>query len=352
MVEGAYSRKSEYEAKDILKVAQSAKKFSNARPTYPEETVASFVAHLQAVADRILYDWGAEKPKTPVVKLREPVATVNWPIGVPKDYNGFYRDYRVFVERTLNRYIKPCPSQQIEDVKQHIWLKLVESRTIEKFVEKARFRKIPLKLTATEAVEYLGITWDQWMALMRLDQKWLQPEGNAFSASAVFSRVQVRNVEECGLFPIVDAIPASDMSKVFRGYLTNVIHNHFANYCRTRVRRFIQDTVVPAEHTRVVRSPTSDQYKFTPALEGDSSAWEDALPDISGMRPDEGLDLPDVEGMDELQADLHAQIEEIHKACPGRQEDVLNLIADGCTLREAINQVREQVQERRQAQVG
>jgi len=328
--------------------------FNKHRSLFPAQTIRAFEDYVRAAAERVIYDWKKMSEKSTektIVRANKPEAVVSfvgWPIGVPRNYDALYREYRVFVERTLNRYVKPCPSQQIEDVKQHIWLKLVESRTIEKFVEKAKYRKIQAKLTATEAVEYLGITWDQWMGLMRRDLKWLQPsEGSLFSASAVFSGDQIRNVEESGIFPIVDAIPASDMTKVFRGYLTNVVHNHFANYCRTRVRRFIKDNVVPNENSRV------NGGHLGSALDGDMTSWEDALEDHSEARPDEGLDLPEVDSVEELHEDLTEQIDRIHKSCPGRQEDVLDLIAEGLTLREAIGMVRAQVQEEKlKARVG
>ncbi len=347
------SLKARFHTREILPLYRNPKHkfFNKHRSLFPAQTIQAFEDCVRAAAERVIYDWKkmSEKSteKTPVrAKPEAVVSFVGWPIGVPKNYDSFYREYRVFVERTLNRYIKPCPSQQIEDVKQHIWLKLVESRTIEKFVEKAKYRKIPAKLTATEAVEYLGITWDQWMGLMRKDLKWLQPsEGSVFSASAVFTGDQIRNVEESGIFPIVDAIPASDMTKVFRGYLTHVVHNHFANYCRTRVRRFIKDNVVPNENSRV------NGGHLGSALDGDMTSWEDALEDHSRARPDEGLDLPEVDSVEELHEDLTEQIDRIHKSCPGRQEDVLDLIAEGLTLREAIGQVRAQVQEEKQLKV-
>lgn len=350
------SLKSSFHTHEILPLYRNPrwKFFNKHRSLFPLQTVQAFEDCVRAAAERVIYDWKkmSEKSteKTPVraTKPEAVVSFVGWPIGVPKNYDALYREYRVFVERTLNRYIKPCPSQQIEDVKQHIWLKLVESKTIEKFVEKAKYRKIPEKLTATEAVDYLGISWDQWMDLMRKDLKWLQPsEGSIFSASAVFTGGQIRNVEESGIFPIVDAIPASDMTKVFRGYLTNVIHNHFANYCRTRVRRFIKDNVVPNENSRI------NGGHLGSALDGDLTPWEDALEDLSGARPDEGLDLPEVDSVEELHEDLTEQIDRIHKSCPGRQEDVLDLIAEGWTLREAIGKVRAQVQEEKlKARVG
>ena len=348
------STKVQFDTRDILALYGTVPFFNRHESLFPGQTVRAFEDYLRASAERVVHDWKMkmseksteitpDRAKTPEAG----VTFVGWPIGVPKNYDHLYREYRVFVERTLNRYIKPCPSQQIEDVKQHIWMKLVESKTIEKFVEKARRRKIPAQLSATEAVEYLGITWDQWMDLMRRDEKWLQPEGSVFSATAIFTAKQIRNVEESGQFPILDAIPASDMSKVFRGYLSNVVHNHFANYCRTRVRRFIKDIVVPNENSRV------NGGKLGSALEGDMTSWEDALVDPGSVGHDLCFDLPEVEDEKELQQDLTEQIERIHKTCPGRQDDVFDLIAEGLTLREAINKVRALVHEEKlKVQVG
>lgn len=307
------------------------------RPVYHLTTLQAFWEHIKAGVEEITRDWTpAKKPEK-----KQPVKLVGWPIGVPKDYDALYREHRPYVERILNHYYKPSSTQSIEDVKGHIWLKLCEAQVIEKFVAKARSRKLPAQLTAGEAVEYLGITWDQWMNLMRRDLGWLQPvEGNIFSTSASFTAKQIRNVEESGQFPIKDAIPASDMSKVFRGYLKQVIHNHFANYCRTRVRRFILDTPL-AEGARVRGDGTVGS-----ALEGDQTSWEDCLEDYGELSPEACLDRPEVDSLDELDEDLSEQIARINKAVPGHRDDVINLIAEGSTLREAIQQVRAQVQEK------
>jgi hypothetical protein len=295
-------------------------------PVYPPETIRAFWEHINAAVCRM-------SPKRV-----EKISLVGWPIGVPKDYDALYREHRVYVERILNHYYKPSSSQSIEDVKGFIWLKLCEAQVIEKFVAKARYRRLPSTLTAAEAVEYLGITWDQWMVLMRKDLKWLQPEeGNSFTSSAIFSAKQVRNVEESGQFPIRDAIPASDMTKVFRGYLKQVIHNHFANYCRTRVRRFILDTPLP-EGARVRGDGTVGS-----ALEGDMTPWENCLEDPRELSPEACLDRPEVGSLEELNQDLSEQIAHINKSVPGHQDDVISLIADGYTLREAITKVQAKV---------
>lgn len=359
-----YSKKAEFSSKDIVRIFRSPKSFSDAASVCPEETARAFKEYIRAASERVIYDWNqpqtTPKPiKSPVpakpkkmsttkttttpIRAQKPageVSFVGWPIGVPKNYDALYREYRSFVERTLLMYLKPCPSQQIEDVHQEMWMKIISSKTIEKFVAKARYRKIPEKLTAVEAVEYLGITWDQWLGLMRNELSWLQPvEGSVFSNSAIFTEEQVRNVEDSGLFPIVDAIPAEDMTKVFRGYLRNVIHNHFANYCRTRVRRFVKDTVVPDDNSRVIGGS-----KLGHAIEGDKTSWEDALVDYEGPRPDDGCDLPDVSSVSELRSDLTEQLDRINRFVPAsRHDDVFSHIAEGCTIREAIAKVRASV---------
>jgi hypothetical protein len=347
----AFSKKAEYDTRDILKLFRGPKQFSNATSVIPEETLRAFDEFVKATAERILYDWNPPKPapkkmftpkeNTIPTRAKKPsgeVSFVGWPIGVPKNNDALYREYRVFVERTVLSYFKPCPGQQLEDIVQHVWMKLIESQTLEKFVRKARCRKIQPKITAAEAVEYLAITWDQWLILMRKELPWLQPvEGSSFSTSAIFTSKQIRNVEESGLFPIVDAIPAEDMTKVFRGYLRSAVRNHFANWVRTRVRRFIKDQVVPG-NTRVVGG------HFREALEGDLTSWEDSLPDQAEDSPEDYCDLPQASSVEELHRDLSEQISRIGRFVPSsRHEDVFALIADGSTLLEAISKVRATV---------
>lgn len=341
-----YGKLSTYCRQDVLKLYHSSERPQPSKvipQEFPPEILFAFEEFIRAVSDRIVYDDSQVMVKKPTKPTkRKPAAEfVGWPIGVPANNSDFYRDYRRFVENSLNRYIRPSPSQQIEDVKQHIWMKLIESQTLEKFVAKACSRHIPSKLTANEAIEYLGITSDQWLDLVRQDHSWLQPvEGGAFSGSAVFTREQIRLVEDSGIFPIKYAVPAGDMSKIFNGYLYRVIHNHFANYCRTRTRRAIKDQVVPDGSCRVSQSGIQSP------LEGDLTPWEDSLADRDSQSPEMGADvLMTVEG--DLNPQLTAQVERINRQCPGRQEDVFSLIADGYTLTEAILKVRSCIREER-----
>jgi len=310
-------------------------------PVYHPSTLQAFWEHIRAAAERIIHEWSPKKV------AKKPEKLVGWPIGVPQDYTALYREHRVYVERILNHYYKPSATQSFEDVKQHIWVKLCEAQVIEKFVKKAKYRKLPATLTATEAVEYLRITWDQWMDLMRKDLKWLQPtDGNNFASGAIFSATQVRNVEEAGIFPLQDTIPAEDMAKVFRGYLKMVIHNHFANYCRTRKRRFILENTLP-EGARI-----RGDGSVGSALEGDQTPWEDCLEAPEDWSPEACLDRPEVDSLGELDVDLSEQIVRINKAVPGHRDEVINLIAEGYTLREAITKVRFQVQDKLRVHSG
>lgn len=313
---------------------------------YPAETVAKFEDFLRASVDRLLNKMSKmSNKKTAPAKMVE--VRPGWPLGVPGDYDTLYREYRPFVEKVLNRYNKVgYDPEMIKDLKQFTWQKLVESNLLEKFVTKAGRRKMPVKLTALEAVEYIGCSWDDWMLLMQKDHSWLQPESGApFSESAVFTRDQIRNVEESGLFPIKDAIPSSDMSKCFRGYLQRAIHHHFANWCRTRHRRYKERTV--PDGARVI-----DNSRYGSAYEGDDAPWEQSLVDKESVSPESRADLLcSVVGGD-LGGFLTASVERINKAVPGRQNDVFNLIADGCTLNEAIAQVRAQVRAKNRVRVG
>lgn len=339
------SLKAVFVTKDIVGLRGSAKYF-NKRPTlYPPSTVRMYEDFLRALTDQVVHFWQPKpvappKPVSPApkpeVKASKPSGT--WPIGVPRTYDALYREHRPFVEKVLSRYFRPGPWTSIEDARQHIWLKLVESRIIERFVEKARFRKLSARLTAEEAVLFLGITWDQWLDLITKDLPWLQPvEGAPYSSSAVFTGDQIRMVEESGLFPIRDAIPAEDMGKVFRGYVQNAIHNHVSNYIRTLIRRHVKDMVVPDDNGRV-----SNGHLLS-GLDGDTTSWVDSLEDPHAMPVDLMADLPDVGSIEGLQEFLVAGVKEVYASCPGRDEDVFRLIQSGMTLSEAIQKVRSQI---------
>lgn len=329
----------------VLSLLRSGTIESTEEPRYPDETVAKFTEYLRASVDRMLNKM-IKHANNKTAATPKAVMRPGWLLGVPEDYDTFYREYRPYVEKVLNRYNKAgYDPEMIKDLKQFTWTKLIESQLLEKFVAKAKRRKLPKQLSAMAAVEYLGITWDEWLGLMRANHPWLQPiSGGAFTASAEFTDAQIRNVEESGLFPIRDAIPTADMTKVFRGYLQRAIHHHFANWLRTRSRRH-KERPVPLG-CRIVDNQLASSY------EDDDTSWEQGLVDKDPVSPESKADLLSAVVGGDVHGYLTATVERINEAVPGRQNDVFDLIAKGYTLNEAILAVRAKVRAKSRVRTG
>lgn len=72
---------------------------------------------------------------------------------VPSDNNDLVRHYEPFVTRLVTRYNRV--STNFKDLLQHVWMKLIEVKIIEKYEKSCG--TLPKTMTATQACSYLGM---------------------------------------------------------------------------------------------------------------------------------------------------------------------------------------------------
>jgi DNA-directed RNA polymerase specialized sigma24 family protein len=76
---------------------------------------------------------------------------------VPQNCTVLYDTYSPFVTRLVTRYNRV--QANFEDLLQHVWMKLVEVNVIQKYHDSS---SLPKKMTAIQACDYLGISWQSW----------------------------------------------------------------------------------------------------------------------------------------------------------------------------------------------
>lgn len=270
---------------------------------------------------------------------------VQWPAGVPRDYNEMFRkgsEWVRFIQgrlRTLNKV-----GRNFEDLYQDMVLRLMSAQVLEKFVQKAMTR-LPAEMTAEEMCAYIGITFKkleylQWRYSVADDPTkkvrdkqrpiWVPTpiRGGRYSRAAVYSRSDVIDFDRHfdaegsglrrndGKFPVqkrrkfkeeavFDAdgnaiktrVPVTDddgnqvfmdvnlyvarqtvfapTGDGFRTYLANALHNHFANYCRTKFRKEKEHLLSP---NSVVSSASDGSYHVSATFE-EGGSWESSLAD-------------------------------------------------------------------------
>jgi len=284
---------------------------------------------------------------------------------VPVDNKDLVREYGVYVARLVTRHNRV--SSNFDDLLQHVWMKLVENRVIEK--HRKSIGHLPKQLTGAQAVAYLRMPWLDFVRRVRrgvmkerLYAKAYHRDGgvchrcncDAVKYAAAVERFRLTNPTEyvsieakikaaLGLdtipprfwvldgesegakticlfcakrhgvaavtfrwYPVpirggwasrtalydrkdverlklvmehekdrtvdLNADPSSVLSKsLFKQYLARAVHNIYANWCRTRKRRY------------------QEQYKGNDETTG--RAWEETLGDPSGARQESIVDL-------------------------------------------------------------
>lgn len=168
-------------------------------------------------------------------------------LSIPRNNDELARLYGQYIAVQV-KHLNKRP-ENLEDILQSVWLKLVQSRVVEKFHERAQ-RTRPEALTTEEVCLHLGISVASWCGAQEsyrmgdspirwmptpvagdptsMDALWATDDIERYEATAYEYHTKVAESE--------DLIPRVTVSN-FRTYLQHAIHNAFANWCRTNHRR-------------------------------------------------------------------------------------------------------------------
>lgn len=305
---------------------------------------------------------------------------------VPRSYTELQRQYGPYIQRLLGRFNKV--ERNFEDLHSHIWVKILEARVLERFDEYVE-KQVPKVLSAIEACDLLGISWQQWRAAMstyhkgiptQIDEdgevvqrrrgRWMPTPINAAefqargidghtSKYALFSfidvlqltleeridgvlrkpfRVTGRMIDSEGNV-IAQERPEGDIKipevrvtpSQFKNYLTMAVLNHYANFCRTMKRR----------HKERPHTPHAQQE--------DATAWESTLPDQTQSPQDTMVELEQARGI--LKLTLEECLDGVQDCRPAEEHEVeiFTKLKEGQSLMQALrsadlpNRVRKSV---------
>lgn len=191
-----------------------------------------------------------------------PVCKCAWPVGLPRNFDELHRDFGIFIEKKITSYNKV--QRNFEDLHQEIWCKIIGSDLLNKFVSRTA-RSLPNVFFAHEAAALMGLTFNEFqialyhkshvhLDFMPRDGKMVLDHNRGYAVvdpKATFDSGDIQALDEiypdkARSQPRMIAWPLQSMG--FKAYLTQAIHNHFANWCRTRKRKY-QDILLPGTAT-------------------------------------------------------------------------------------------------------
>ena len=254
---------------------------------------------------------------------------MSWPEGLPHNYDELARQYGDHIAQQVARHNKVA--WNLEDLLQTIWLKLIESRVLEKFVARAS-NDLPPTMTAMEVCDYLGVTFAYWKrnvmyVSVRKEQEgddrysWMPKpiEGSPFSKKALFLTADIDVLDHCAYIRNSSRTQAKVCPKVtsrgFKSYLNRAIHNHFANFCRSRKRRYSKEHMLDPT---MVLSPLADGgYERLGVSKSESPqfSWETALVSAMMLGADEAVDV--AAQLRRAGLDLHSESSQARNLRPG-----------------------------------
>lgn len=163
----------------------------------------------------------------------------------------------------------------VEDAVNDIWVKILNSNIVMKFIRSAPKRLPPL-LSTDDALDFLGVEWSDWQNMMEQYPAAPNPvKGASSSPDAVYRTEDIRALDESGYFQTrsVRILPAACVGPgSFERYLQRAVEHALKNIFRTLDRRFNREDTLGEgaciQENRRVRRLDRDSFDV---------AWEDTL---------------------------------------------------------------------------
>jgi hypothetical protein len=247
---------------------------------------------------------------------------------VPASNHELVLYYGDHVKRILMRYNRVATN--FEDLNQHIWLELLKTNILKKYADSGK-SEMPKQMTAKEACEFLGVTWGQWRTMMWYGQPNAEKshpthfrrhhgaitpkpvEGSWCSKKAVFWTDDIIRLHDLDYFTKRSkwevSPPTTRTRSKFKSYLTTAVHNFFANWCRTRFRKYKEMYLSPHE---------------------DGTAWELGIADESSMTST-SIDV---------RIAITQALGEVFEDDPENVTRVMDLLKEGYTLVEIAKEMK------------
>jgi hypothetical protein len=163
----------------------------------------------------------------------------------------------------------------VEDAINDIWVKILNSNIVMKFIRSAP-KRLPPQLCTDDVLDFLGIEWSDWQAMMIKHPGAPNPvKGAASSPDAVYRTDDIHALDESGYFEnrVVRVLPSACVAPgSFDRYLQRAVEHALKNIFRTLDRRFNREDTF-GEGTCI------QDNRRVRRLDGDSfnMAWEDTL---------------------------------------------------------------------------
>lgn len=257
--------------------------------------VLAFATALEEFIDSIRRAKIAASAKTLNNALAEIESSDDWPEDLPRDSNQLAKMYGEYVYDQIRRISKIKTDDELDEVNQQVWMSLLHSRVLDKFVAAAK-TKLPRTLTVTEVLGYLGITLSQWTNSLayasRTDSVWmpLPVKGTATSKDALYLTEDIQTLDNSGFLEGRRNAPRQHpefSGRGFKSYLTQAIKNHFKNLLRTRSRRHKERCV----DDKAVLTPNTVGTYHKAYVSEEDVRWEENLADTTGLDMEDLLDL-------------------------------------------------------------
>lgn len=208
------------------------------------------------------------------------------PLHLPQNPTQLEAAYSGTVAKVIRYRLKY--GLAVEDAINDIWVKMLNSNIVMKFIRSAP-KRLPPQLSTDDVLDFLGIEWSEWQAMLQSHAGAPNPvKGSASSPDAVYRTDDIRALDQSGYFQnrVVRVLPAACVAPgSFDRYLQRAVEHALKNIFRTLDRRFNREDTFGEgtciQDNRRVRRLDRDSF---------DTAWEDTLSE-DDVPPEEFIDI-------------------------------------------------------------
>jgi hypothetical protein len=212
------------------------------------------------------------------------------PLHLPQSADEIMTTYSPTVMRVVRYRLKF--GIDVEDAIDEVWLKLLSSNLLVKFMRSGP-KRLPAHMTTEEVLDFLGVEWRTWRSVLGLhpDHAPNPVKGSSDSLEAIYHSEDIRALDGRGYFKKrgLRYLPASSVSReMFDKYVATAAEHALKNLFRTLDRRFNREDTMQEgaciQDNRRARVPRRDDVDFS---------WEDTLSD-NGALPLSGSGISNI----------------------------------------------------------
>ncbi len=281
--------------------------------------------------------------------LEDQPIVFQYPSHLPQTDTALHARFKGTVANIVRNRLKF--GVDLQDAINTVWANLLGANLRQKFVASAT-RRMPAQLTASEVIDYFGISKATWTRLHASSQGPIPVKGMATSLDSLYKKDDILALEQSGAVRMGNPriLPvASVTEKQLENYIKLAVSNSLKNIFRTQDRRYNSEFTQAGN--AIMTSTSGGTFRASMSMAEEAPAWESTIvsdiPSVSDSL--DTFSIATALGVEPDSEDFYEAIKDLVKMAKERGYDVnsekgldlISLMAQGVDIRQGISRVQQ-----------